>query len=415
MSPIEGAIQHTSSILRTSLRRLVQDRDVVIIGGSVAISDALIQSGADTVTRIEVPVDRSLPVAEYMRQVDAILASPSSVLARSLDAIDPKGQALIYAGSFTRQQVCCGRRIIGSRRAKWFDAENKESQVRYTTKQAGLQQTWIAANSPEEMIRITKTWCASSPTVVSGAPRRFLAMGASHTFLFSGPLSPDVGEGIIRQMCNSCRGIRLSRFTEGIPATFYGFVAAGHLFNIGPVEALSYVEKGSLRIAATGIQVPCQINSAMRKNAAIAIKSTIDALITDVDYKGAFGVDGVLTHKEYVIHEINPRICAGFSWINRATGGTIPMGLIDLILREDLVDSHADLFRSLRIIGSHLERHLDLKLWNRPNVETELLNLRPKVDSQRTLTQWQRQVRDAVTPTDAISLYRWSPGHLGRW
>ena len=49
---------------------------------------------------------------------------------------------------------------------------------------------------------------------------------------------------------------------------------------------------------------------------------------------GAFGTDGVVVGDRYPIHEINPRVCAGFALLDRMCPDSIPLAAVDLALRE---------------------------------------------------------------------------------
>lgn len=64
-------------------------------------------------------------------------------------------------------------------------------------------------------------------------------------------------------------------------------------------------------------------------------------------YAGAFGTDGVVNGSRYMIHEINPRMCAGFALLDQLRPDADPLAAVDLVLRERGAAAAAALVRPL--------------------------------------------------------------------
>src|SRR5690349_15379422 len=115
------------------LRRLFEHRVVVLCGaasGSKRLAHHLSELGASTVLDLPLPVEHGLRYWERTIQQEQLLANPPGSLAEWLDAADPRGNALVYAGSFTACQRLCGRRVVGARRTSWLRAEGRAAQMR---------------------------------------------------------------------------------------------------------------------------------------------------------------------------------------------------------------------------------------------------------------------------------------------
>lgn len=126
----------------------------------------------------------------------------------------------------------------------------------------------------------------------------------------------------------------VTTFSSGIPCTFYGFISADAVVDFGPVEALVYWDRRTWRIHAPGILWPLRPTDRLLGLARSAVHAVARTLRNQLGYIGAFGTDGVLTEDGYAIHEINPRVCAGFSLLDQLLSEAAPLAAFDLALRE---------------------------------------------------------------------------------
>jgi len=103
-------------------------------------------------------------------------------------------------------------------------------------------------------------------------------------------------------------------------------------------------------------------------------------------YIGAFGTDAILADDHHTIHEINPRICAGFSLLDQLLPEAAPLAGIDLVLRES-PDASAALASPLVILSTVLERLTTpaYRLWEAPNSDSSA--------GKKSHQEWAQQVR----------------------
>lgn len=84
-------------------------------------------------------------------------------------------------------------------------------------------------------------------------------------------------------------------------------------------------------------------------------------------YVGAFGTDGVLHGDRYLVHEINPRVCAGFALLDQFQPHAAPLAAVDLVLRECGAAAEAAVARPLADIAQMLsdDARFEFRLWDR--------------------------------------------------
>lgn len=250
------------------------------------------------------------------------LADPDPRVREAIERLDPEGDALVYAGSFTTARHLCGRRVIGARTRAQLAAEGKLEQERLLG--SGATVVHLADELPPPPGRV----------VLQGVPREGVAMGSSHTYLVSGSAERRKRERVRQELLRDCTLALITPFHAGVPCTFYGFVTASAVHDTGPVEALVHWDQQSGRLRAPGILRPL----ALPPDSLAAARSVVHAIARrlhgDTGYVGGFGTDGTLVAERYVVHEINPRVCAGFALLDQLSPGSAPLAAADLLLRE---------------------------------------------------------------------------------
>jgi hypothetical protein len=272
-----------------------------------------------------VPVDLGTVPAdtrERFSSYERLLAQPAETIRARLDTEDPDGTALVYAGSFTAAKSLYGRRVIGARLPKHLDAERKDRQRELL--RLGGEVVCLA----DDLVHL------SLPAVVQGIPDYGIAMATSHTYLMPRSADSHQVRALVTTLMQDCTGAVVSRFNAGTPCTFYGFITATSIVDFGPVEALVYWDPQTWRIHAPGILRPLHTSEALITSARSEVHVIAQRLHQQFGYVGAFGTDGVLTDDRYTIHEINPRVCAGFSLLDELAPMEAPLAAVDLLVRE---------------------------------------------------------------------------------
>lgn len=253
---------------------------------------------------------------------EAALAAPDQAFRGQLDALDPEQAAVVYAGSFTAVPEVAGRPAIGSRAAEHLAAERKDRQGMFT----GLAGTVQPVDHGLSRLR--------RPTVVQGVLADGIAMAASHTYVLPPQAENRDLADLATHLGRDCDQLVARQFDVGTPCTFYGFVTPRWCVDFGPVEALVYWQRISWQVEAPGIVWPLALAPSQVQAAQQAVHETAQRLHEQTGYVGAYGTDGVVRDGRYLIHEINPRVCAGFSLLDKLLSEGPPLAAVDLVLRE---------------------------------------------------------------------------------
>jgi len=314
--------------VRRLLEPIVAGHRVLLTGAAInntALRDLILKAHAQSVHALPLPVGDQSPIDRRVARIEHLLSHPPFQVRRALKRLDPDGNAIVYAGSFTAQRTVAGRRLIGVRAPDHFAAERKDQQRAIV----GHRHRARIELANVDAIPTLRTLVRRHDVVISGVPRRDLALGASHTYLLTG--NTDV-RAIAQRLVRDCDIAFVSRRDVGLPCTYYGFVHPAEAIEFGPVEALVYWNRRTHRVRAIGIARPFE-GAAEATFADVTVQRAAMRLASKVGYRGAFCTDGVVTPNEYIIHEINPRLCAGFALLSSIAGG-FPFSAVDLVLRE---------------------------------------------------------------------------------
>ncbi len=238
------------------------------------------------------------------------------------------------------------------------------------------------------------------PLVIQGIPDNTIAMATSHTYLVPRHGATSRLTALVARLARDCTTALLRRFDTGIPCTFYGFITPTWTADFGPVEALVYWHKRTWRIHAPGILRPLVLDSRTLEAARRAVHAAARRLHQSTGYVGAFGADGVLSNYRYLIHEINPRICAGFSLLDDLQPEAAPLAAVDLVLRDGgqaAMDTLQDPLNALAHGIAH-DPTKRFRLWEPTEFMTHTADL-PMIDDPH---EWAHHIRRSAGGQDLV-------------
>jgi hypothetical protein len=369
----------------------VRDRTVILAGSvhkNYALHRFFEDAGAARVDSLDLTSESELPLYRLMSCQQEVISNPTSEIRAFFDRVDPDNNAIVYAGSFVAQSQFCGREIIGKREQTQFESERKDRQAHLTR---SLSRELDLADL-EAAVSIVKEEARNVPLVVSGIPDRCLAIGASHTYLVAGGVT--ITE-MLRRLASECSRAILTPFNFGIPCTFYGYMTRKWVIDFGPFEALVYWDLRSGRIDAPGILRPLLLNQEQEAAARNAVRDIAERLHQDTGYCGAFCTDGVMQDKSYIIHEINPRVCAGFSLLTEMAGSQIPLSLVDLALRSCPTSTEALRVPLQRLADQLQVQEPAVRLWDARHWALQN-RLRSRARDISDVAGWMKEVRQSL-------------------
>jgi len=361
------------------IRPIVEGRTVILTGSAArsALMASFIAEAGALPTRVDLRV--SLPEARSrFAAYDRLIEHPTQEIRQLVDSLDPAGTALVYAGSFTSARQFCGRQIIGNRSIKSMEAERNDVQ----------RELLALPGAIVSLVDGLGLHCGA-PTVVQGVPDRGVAMATSHTYLIPDSASRGAIDELVTKLSQDCSRVVVSPFNAGLPCTFYGIVTETTVIDFGPVEALVSWDPQDWRIHAPGILRPAMLDRSMAESARYVVHNVVRLLRDRVGYVGAFGVDGTVTLAGYIIHEVNPRVCAGFALLDQLCPAIAPFAAFDLVLRE-VPDASGPLKDSLERAAAMIASNTAFlcRLWENPAYPP------PTIGSD--VDTWMRQVRAAA-------------------
>jgi hypothetical protein len=116
-----------------------------------------------------------------------------------------------------------------------------------------------------------------------------------------------------------CDRVRVSAFLEGVPCSIHGLVLPDGVAVLRPLELVSLRDPVHGRFCYAGMGTtwdpPPAERDAMRRLA----RGVGQQLAKRYDYRGAFGLDGVMTARGFRVTELNARLSGGLTRLGRAT------------------------------------------------------------------------------------------------
>lgn len=323
-------------IVRDALESIIGKRVVVLVGQAAQVGshvEEFISRIGFATRRLVIETDSDLSISHKLAAIRDALSGPGKRISDALAEIGPPADVVLYGGSALPIAKVCGYSVIGGRSARWEQAERKHVQAELTRFQPLLEQAYFGLSAEVECRSLIESWADGRAVYVCGDTTNRIPMASTSAFHVPAGSSSRFIHRIARSIEDECDGFRISVANNGRHATYYGYTYAGLTRLIGPVGAIVEVCEHTGSVAALGIEGPLRPTSAAAGQAEAAVKETVDRLVRATGYRGAFCVDGVFTDSGFIAHEVNPRICAGFRWIDTVSC-EVPGILLDLTIRE---------------------------------------------------------------------------------
>ncbi|BEH03142.1 hypothetical protein brsh051_24230 [Brooklawnia propionicigenes] len=395
MPDTETLVRHLRDLLIEDLSPILAGRPVILVNQHAArnvIDSYLTDAGAPEVTHLRALEDRAT-LTEYFRDFDHTLANPHEDLLQSLHAIDPHKRAVVYAGSPVSHPTLDGRPVIGARLPAWKQAESKQSQVAILGQQARYDVTYIPFNDTRDPDEFAELLRSRTPCVAAGDPHDMISMSSDHVYFIHQRLSDEAITDISRRLLHACRGVRVSRFMTGCPTTIYGVLIGDRLSFLGPVEALVGYTESDGRVTAPGVFAPVADATSFSHSDTARLADLVLRLAQETGFQGAFGVDGVVSDGRFTAHEINTRVCGGFSLVSHMLNGTLSFGVVDIVARHG--STHQDDILDLldQVNEALFPHHPDARIWSDAACEKHLRSVAPRSSDKWSLERWTQEVR----------------------
>jgi hypothetical protein len=265
--------------------------------------------GSYEVVWLEPPATTSL--TEEVRLHDRMVHRLPDDLRSAVDAFDPERRGLWYTTPFvTTDEPVDGRPVTGGRPASFLALEDK----------LVADGVWDAAGverAPYRIVDLADDTALEAATaelrtelgaVWSGDTRGGLNGGGNFVRWVRDDRDRAAAAAFFRPRCDR---VRVLPFLEGVPCSIHGFVLPDGTAVLRPVEIVTLRDLEARTMAYSGLGSTWDPPSADRDTMRAAARRVGAHLQRDHGYRGAFGVDGVLTADGFRPTELNTRMSAG--------------------------------------------------------------------------------------------------------
>jgi hypothetical protein len=332
---------------REPLRELVEGRKVIVAGGPTAMwtSDVatLRELGAaevfvvatqgtgvgpqppDTPSVVVERIESDDTMAQVRASVHALADPPGHVIA-AVEDFDPDRSAVVFGVFLTETPTLCGRPLVAHRRPEWVAMEDK-TRLHEVLDRAGVRRARFAVVPLGDAATGWRAFDDGCGTVLAADASEGFHGGGSRTRWVT---DDEEVAGAVAELAPHCAAVRLMPFLDGIATSVHGIVLPDGVVALRPVELVTLRQDRRLVYAgcATFWDPPPDVRDEMRE----AARRVGEQLRNDVDFRGAFTLDGVATRDGWRPTELNPRFGAGLSVITRGLPG-LPLTLVlDLVV-----------------------------------------------------------------------------------
>ena len=265
------------------------------------------------VVLLDVPEAPSL--TEEVRQQDGVLRGRPSDLVRAVEAYDPGGTAVWLVTPFVGTAPLLGRDVVSGRPEEWLALEDK----------LVVDALWDAVAAPRAPIRAVpvETGRLREATAALDEGAGVVWAGDTRDGLNGGGdfvrwvVTEDDAAAAHRFFSRHCDRVRVMPFLEGVPCSIHGFVLPDGTAVFRPVE-LAILRGADRRFLLGGLGTTWDPPEDDRAHMRDLAQRTGERLRDLVGYRGAFGIDGILTVDGFRPTELNTRLSAGIVCLARA-------------------------------------------------------------------------------------------------
>ena len=243
-----------------------------------------------------------------------------------IDDFDPTVEAIVIGAFWFELESVANRRVFGSRRTSWLRIEDK----------CEVTVIWDKANiktSRSETVSVShlKHTCLEGwnfPFVLSGDSTQGVTGGGSHVRAIYTAKHLDSVRSFFEK---ECQYVRVMEYLDGVSCSIHGVVLEAEVLCSIPIEMVvipcsdgHFKYMGASTHWIPNSSITAQLQDTVRKVGAV--------LREEVNFKGTFTLDGVITDGQFYPTEINTRAGAGIF----ALYGVKHMAyfLLDLMLKD---------------------------------------------------------------------------------
>ena len=289
-----------------ALLRSVGSRKPLLVVTGRGAGPVPTEDEADVVP-IELP--RFPSMTEELRQHDHLAHDLPPEVVAAVEAYDPAGEAVWFLNPFVVNEPVLRRPVLGGRPAAWLAAEDKIL----------AEEIWETIGYPHAASRIVEVHPSALHeaaaeldggvgTVWTGDTRSGFNGGGDFVRWV---VTPEEQESAFAFFATRCDRVRMMPFLDGVPCSIHGIMLPDGTAAFRPVELAILRDPAKRKFVYGGQGSFWDPPDDDREQMRDLVRRTGEHVRERLDYRGAFGIDGVLTRDGFRPTEINTRMAAG--------------------------------------------------------------------------------------------------------
>jgi hypothetical protein len=326
------------------VRPLVEGRRVivagVVLGGSSVVVDTLRGLGVLDVFVLAsargtgpIPEDTAYfdlditagTIDQALRATIAAVKDPPAAAIAAIDEFDPDGNAIVVGDMFNEAAHVAGRRSLSHRRPEWVALEDKVV-IDACWKRWGVTQapSVVVATDLSSLVKAASELDEGQGTVWAGDAREGFNGGAEYARWVRNQTDAEAAAAFLGAHCDRAR---VMPFLEGIPCSIHGIVFDDYVAALRPYEMVTLRRAEGPELFYAGVASYWDPPPADRQEMRATARRVGAALRAEVDYRGGFTIDGVMSAEGFRPTELNPRPGAALGTLSRALP-ELPLSLL---------------------------------------------------------------------------------------
>jgi hypothetical protein len=294
---------------------------------------------------VDVEPPQVASVTEELRALDRLARHLPEHAVAAIEQLDPERRGVWVGGPFvTTDEPILGRPVVSGRPAAFMALEDKVL-AESVWAAAGVEQAPYAVVPVQRDALAAATHALASPlgAVWSGDTKEGFNGGGDYVRWvgLDGDWSDDAASALAFFLPR-CDRVRVMPFLDGVPCSIHGLVLPDGTAAFRPVELSILRNERAHTFRYGGLSTYWDPPAADREAMRAAVYRVGDHLQATYGYRGAFGIDGVLTADGFRPTELNPRASAGFMQVVRRERKLFTLLQDALVLGEDVGVRAAD-------------------------------------------------------------------------
>jgi hypothetical protein len=300
---------------------------------------------------VEVEPPPTAMITEELRVLDRLTHELPDHAVAAIEAFDPDRTGILFTSPFvTTDEPVLGRPVTGGRPASFLALEDKML----------ADEIWDAAGvtrAPYEIVPTDRDALAAATDRLAGPLGAVWSGDTREGFNGGGDYvrwvrdDPDRARALAFFLAR-CDRVRVMPFLDGVPCSIHGLVLPDGTAAFRPVEISILRDEGARTFTYGGLSTFWDPPEADRKEMRGAVHRVGEHLRATYGYRGAFGIDGVLTADGFRPTELNARGSAGFTQVVQVDRKLFSLLQDALVLGEDPGVRVADVEALLTLIDA---------------------------------------------------------------